>query len=111
MPMPAFAALEARLAAATVSAFANIVLTDGATRYSAVLDRGVEHVGEYGQFSESRDQLSFDKLAAPALTPGLALQADPGYYSADDLLAMPRHHWTLDALHSDDGRISVWWTR
>jgi hypothetical protein len=109
--MPAFAALEARLAAATVSAFANIVLTDGAYRYSAVLDRGVERVGEYGQFTESRDQLSFDNLAAPALTPGLALNADPDYYSANDLVDMPRRQWTLDALQSDDGRVSVWWTR
>lgn len=111
MSLPAFAVLEARLAAATVSAFANIVLTDGAHRYSAVLDRGVERVGEYGQFIESRDQLSFDKLAAPALAAGLVLQADPAYYTTAELLAMPRLRWTLDALQSDDGSISVWWTR
>lgn len=111
MPVPAFAALESRLAAATVGAFSNIVLTDGAYRYSAMLDRGVERVGEFGQFVESRDQLSFLKTDAPALNSGAALNADAGYYTTADLLAMQRTSWTLDALASDDGHIAVWWTR
>lgn len=111
MALPNFAALEARLATQVVSAFGNIVLTAGGQRYFAVLDTGVERVGEFGQFAESRDRLTFDKQSAPALTPGLLLEADPGYYSMDELLALPRTQWTLDAESSDDGRVSEWWVR
>lgn len=111
MAAPAFAALESRLAATVVARFANVALTDGTTAFTAVLDRNVQRVGEYGQFVESRDQLTFDKSAAPALAPGLVLNADPAVYSVDDLLAMPVTSWTLDALESDDGFAAVWWTR
>lgn len=90
---------------------ANIALTDGAASYTAVLDRNVARVGEYGNFIESRDQIAFRKSAAPLLSAGLVLNADPAVYSIDQLLAMPATSWTLDALESDDGMVAVWWTR
>lgn len=111
MPVPAFAVLESRLASAVVGMLANVALTDGAASYTAVLDSNVQRVGEYGQFSESRDQITFNKAAAPALAAGLVLNADPAVYSVDQLLAMPSTTWTLDALESDDGLVAVWWTR
>lgn len=111
MAVPAFSDLEARLADKAVRAFANITLTDGVASYSAVLDRNVQRVGEYGQFVESHDQITFNKYAAPALAAGLVLAADPAVYSVDQLLAMPATSWTLDALESDDGMVAVWWTR
>ena len=111
MPHPAFANLEARLAAVTVARLANIALVSGTARYAAVLDRAVERLGEYGQFIEARDQLSFDTQTAPGLAAGLVLRADPEQYSFDDLQVMPRSEWTLDALQSNDGLVAVWWTR
>lgn len=111
MPHPAFANLEARLAAVTVARLANIALAAGTARYTAVLDRAVERLGEYGQFIESRDQITFNTMTAPDLAVGLVLQADPEQYSFDELRAMPRTTWTLDALQSNDGHLAVWWTR
>lgn len=109
--MPAFAALESRLASAVIGTLGNIALTDGVTSYSAVLDRNVQRVGEYGQFVESRDKIAFNKSVAPALEPGMVLAADPAVYSVAELLAMSATSWTLDALESDDGMVAVWWTR
>lgn len=115
MSLPAFARLETRLAAKTANALSNIALAVGAASCKAVLDRAVEKVGEFGQFVERRDQLTFAKSALPALAPplapGLVVTADAAQYTTDELLALPRASWTLDALESDDGYLQVWWTR
>lgn len=111
MALPAFATLETRLAAKTVSAFSNLALALGAARFTAVLDRNVQRVGEFGQFIESRDQLTINKADIPELSVGTVLTADAAAYTAAELLALPRASWTLDALESDDGFIAVWWAR
>jgi len=48
MPAPAFASIERRMATALMSAFGNIVLTDGVVAFGAVLDNDVESFGEFG---------------------------------------------------------------
>lgn len=111
MDVLAFSELESMLADNAVRAFSNIALTTGVASCTAVLDRNVERLGEYGQFAESRDRLTFSKASAPPLAVGVVLTADPAVYSAAQRLAMPVSSWTLDELESDDGLVAVWWTR
>lgn len=111
MTQPRFARLESRLAAASVRAFGNIMLSDGVQSVSAVIDRNVERLGQFGEMVERRDRITFSLSGSPELASGLRLFADPDAYTPDELLAMPCTEWTLDALESDDGLVAVWWVK
>lgn len=109
--LPQMAELERMTAEVGIGLLANRVLTDGAERYQAIVDRNVERLGEYGQMVERRDRLTL--VAAGAVRPrtGDTLEADPTYYSAAELAAMDKTDWTLEMLESDDGHVMVWWAR
>ena len=96
MTAPAFAAIETSMATAMLAAFANITLVNGSDVFDAVLDSGVEFVGEYGLTGDLRDRLTVLKSDAREFANGLVLHADPATYSVDELLAMTRSAWTLD---------------
>lgn len=109
--LPPFAALESRLASVTLDTFHNIHLTDGVNVIGAVLDRGVEFMGEYGLTGERRDRITVQVADAAWFANGLAIQADPNTYSVADLLAMERTTWTLDRVAADDGLLVSWWLK
>jgi len=109
--LPPFAALEARLASTALETFHNIHLTDGVNVVGAVLDRGVEFMGEYGLTGERRDRITVQVADAAWFANGLAIQADPNTYSVADLLAMERTTWTLDRMAADDGLLVSWWLK
>lgn len=109
--LPPFAALELRLASVTLATFHNIHLTDGVNVVGAVLDRGVEFIGEYGLTGERRDRITVKVADAAWFANGLAIQADPNTYSVAELLAMERTTWTLDRMAADDGLLVSWWLK
>lgn len=106
-----FAALESRLAAATLGAFANIRLSIGAFVVDATLDRSVETVGEFGLMGERRDRITVLRTAASGWASGDTIAVDPATYSVDEILAMPKSSWMLDRIVNDDGHAVVWWLR
>jgi hypothetical protein len=109
--LPPFAALEASLASVVHETFHNIHLTDGVHVIGAVLDRGVEFVGEFGLTGERRDRITVQRADAAWFVTGLEIQADPNTYSVEDLLAMERTKWKLDRKASDDGYLVEWWLK
>lgn len=106
-----FAALESSLASVALATFQNITLTNGVDAFGAVLDRGVEFVGEYGLTGERRDRITVARADASWFANGLAIQADPNTYTTAELLAMERTSWTLDRIAADDGHLVSWWLR
>jgi hypothetical protein len=106
-----FAAIESRLAVATLGALANITLAKGAAVVVAILDRSVETLGEYGLTGERRDRITLLRTDGSGWAAGDAIAADPGTYTAGELAAMERTSWTLDRLATDDGHLVSWWLR
>lgn len=108
-----FATLEADLATTVVGTFANVYLVraSDSVAFTAVLDRAVERVGEYGQVIDRRDQLTVQTVDGLTLAGGDTLAADPDEYTPDALAALPRSAWVLDGLASDDGYVQTWYTR
>lgn len=109
--LPPFAALESRLASVSLETFHNIHLTDGVNVFGAILDRGVEYVGEYGLTGERRDRITVSLADASWFANGLQVQADPLTYSVADLLAMERTSWFLDREAANDGHLVSWWLK
>jgi hypothetical protein len=111
MAAPAFAALESRLASATMGALANITLAKGAAVVEAILDRSVETLGEYGLTGERRDRIILLRGDASGWAVGDAIAADPATYSAAELTAMGKSSWKLDRIAADDGHTVSWWLK
>ena len=111
MAAPAFAALESTLASATLGALANIKLAKGAGVVSAILDRMVETVGEYGLTGERRDRITLLRTEASGWAGGDSIAADPATYTAGELLAMGKSSWKLDRIDDDDGHTVTWWLK
>lgn len=106
-----FAALESTLASVSLAAFANLTLSTGVAVFNAVMDRGVEFIGEYGLTGERRDRITVNRADAAEFATGLVLQADPNTYTTAELLAMERTSWTLDRIADDDGHLVSWWIK
>jgi hypothetical protein len=111
MAAPAFSAVESSLASATLAAFVNIRLSNGVDVLDAVLDRGVETLGEYGLSNGLRDRITVARADAEWFAPGLPIEVDPATYSATQRLAMPRAAWYLDRMVADDGYVQIWWLK
>lgn len=111
MAAPAFAALESRLASATLGALANIKLAKGAGVVAAILDRSVETVGEFGLTGERRDRITLLRADASGWAGGDAIAADPATYTAGELAAMGKSSWKLDRIAADDGHTVSWWLK
>jgi hypothetical protein len=111
MPAPAFASIERRMATALMSAFGNIVLTDGVVAFGAVLDNDVESFGEFGLTGERRSRISVLRDDAARFSGGAVLTADPATYSVDEIMALPVSTWKLDRKISDDGHVVSWWLK
>ncbi len=109
--LPPFAAIEAQLAETSMEVFENIHLLIGVDVIGAVLDRGVDPIGEFGMTNERRDRITVHVDDAVNFANGVAVQADPGTYTVDQLLAMERYTWTLDSEASNDGLLAVWWLK
>ena len=109
--LPPFAALETQLAEMAIDTFHNIHLTNGVDVFGAVLDRGVDTMGELGLSTGLRDRITVLRADAEWFAPGLEIHADPATYSTTDRLAMPRSSWYLDRLASDDGYVVIWWLK
>lgn len=112
MSLPAFAALEAHVASVTASVFGNAyLLVNGSVQVTAVLDRGLAQVGEYGLTSERRDRITLPKSSASAFAAGQAVVADPARYTAGEITAMGKSSWKLDRVDADDGHLVSWWLK
>lgn len=106
-----FAALETSLATVALDTFANIRLAKGSAVVDAVLDRGVDQVGEYGLTGERRDRITLLRTAASGWNGGDVVAADPATYTAGELTAMGKSSWKLDRITDDDGHTVVWWLK
>lgn len=110
MSLPRFAALEARVASLVSSVFGNVhLLVAGTVQVTAVLDRSIERIGEFGAVVSMSDRITVPRAVAAGFAPGATVVADPARYTVDEILSMPRSSWTLDSLASSDGALSVWW--
>lgn len=109
--LPPFAAMETRLAAVSLETFHNIHLTDGVNVFGAILDRGVEFVGEYGLTGERRDRITVALADASWFANGVAIHADPNTYPVAELLAMEKTSWYLDREAANDGHLVSWWLK
>ena len=94
-----------------MSRFGNIMLSDGVSVFAATLDRDIEFTGDYGSMSERRARITVPRAIAAGFVRGGVLSADPATYSVDEILAMEKSRWKLDALEKDDGRVVSWWLR
>ena len=111
--MPAFAALETRLARVVAKRLGNRALVRAAdsARFTALVDEGVERVGEYGQVLESGDQISVARSSIASLAAGDVLSVDHLEHSIEAMAAMARTSWVLVGLERDDGYMQTWNTR
>jgi len=88
--------------AALMAAFGEPVTVAGQP-LTAVIDRGVEIVGDYGQVAERRTQLSVQKsLAAPVEARGVAVQVT-GPNGVEN--------YVTDGVEFDDGLVVKVWLR
>jgi hypothetical protein len=106
-----FAALESRLSATVVRVFGNVWLVVGGQAVRAVLDRGLDSLGEFGALGEARDRITVMRADAECFASGMPVVIDENRYSADAILAMPRLAWALDRMAEDDGHLVSWWLR
>lgn len=108
-----FASIESTLAATSVATFENIRMIAGAVPFGAVMDRDVDTIGEYGLSGERRDRITVLKSASASagLAGGVAVSADPAYYTASEIAAMVPSSWVVDRLAVDDGHVVSWWLR
>lgn len=106
-----FSAIEASLSSVTIGALSNITIYKDGSVVSAILDRSVETLGEYGLTGERRDRITLLRADASGWAGGDSIAADPATYSADDLAAMVKSSWKLDRISSDDGHTVSWWLK
>lgn len=106
-----FAGLESLTAQVSLGVLANVRLTDGLTPFEAVLDRGVERIGENSLTPERRDRITVSRAVACRFRPGMEVALDPATYSVDQRLAAQPSSWRLDSVDGDDGHIVSWWLR
>lgn len=111
MSLPRFAALEARVAATGLAVLGNTRLLKGSTPFAAIIDRGLNPLGEFDLTAVRQDRMTVDLANAPALAIGDTVSMDPGYYSTGELAVQQKTSWKLERKSDDDGTLAVWWLR
>jgi len=111
MSLSRFAALEAKTAALGMAAFGNAWLLNGATPFTAILDRSVATLGEYNLTGERRDRITLPRSVAASFVAGQSIAADPARYTSAEITAMGKSSWKLDHVDTDDGTLVTWWLK
>ena len=111
MPQPLGAALESFTATLNVGVLGNVWLVKGGQPFLAIVDRGIEMVGEFGISAARQDRLTVVLSASPPLVVGDTVEADSAHYTTSELLAMVKTQWVIDRPESNDGAMAAWWLR
>lgn len=109
MAVPAFAALESRVAARTLAMLANARLTDGTLTFDALLDREAYPIGLYAEAADTRHVMTLAQADFEALAANAVIAYDPASYTSAWIAAQPRNNWVIDKIESRDGNlVKVW---
>lgn len=112
MALFGFANIDKRINEKLIGKFCNISLLDSNDALVlAILDNTNHPFGEYEMNGEQRYTLTVNKQQYPALKRGDVLTANPLQYTPQELAAMPKTSFTLDAIEKDDGLMQVWWVQ